>query len=1146
MPGNSFFGFPLRSISGRLLFLRVVIPALILIAPALYFLNSTTPASAGSCAEDPSNLLQNGTMAGGPANQYGVVAAHWSAYVLSSNVPHFENALNEGYDPNGSQYIWSDNGPFDAGILQTVNNLKAGQTYHFWIVWGQALQDIGGVNQRTKYIDRQIGVDLTGGTNPRASTVQWTVPYLGGSGFNRIEWNLYFKANGTTATFFLRSINYLKTGRDKVFFDTACLYTASGSPTTTPWTTAIANNTPTPTAQATPTRTPTPTPSMTATLPTATTSAAGSVAPTPSDPSVIWDARLPALQVSLEPANVAPGTLYWKLIRADFNDAYQHCGDFSADHDMFYVVTDEGGGRVVNQHVWQGWPDGTTDAYSDTRGIGDIAMWSNYDPSYGPGPYFGWVDGLPSDVVTGMGLPLKQHVSFILYFQKTVAAAYPTRTPTPSGSWASPTPTQTPIPACTVSATVTPTRVGGSTATPTRTSQATATPTSTPVNTPAPTATVPAACAIKSVATIFVGAHPKGVAVDPGTNRVFVGLADSSSVAVVDATSRKVIATWATDGAGNTNGLAFAQNKLFITKRSNAKVSVLDAATGSFIKNISVGNAPYGIAAGANRLWVANFSSGTFSLLDANANTLLKSVTVGAFPSLVAAFSDRAYITTYGAGLSDVDSSGAVLHKFALGTGTFGVAADPLTNRVYTSNRNTNALSVIDANSDTVSATMTESAVPYALAVNPDTGHLFIVLANSNVVRARDTGTGKKVADLAVGAQGSNGGDSIAVMNDYVYVANNSAGTLSIISDCAAGSPPPTATPTKTSTSVPAVTPTPTRTPTLTPVILPSATSTPAATLSRTATPAPTNTPTATATAPAACTIGSVATISVGTHPKGVAVDPGTNRVFVGLADSSSVAVIDGSTNKLVATWATDGQGNSNGLAFTQSEVFVSKRNNASVSVINATTGQFVKNITVGNAPYGVGASGTKVWVANFSDNTVSLIDATTNTRIQTASVGGYPSLIAPFGSRAYVTSYGSGVSDIDSSDIVLHAIATGGGTFGVATNSLTNRVYTSNRDTNAMSMIDAGSDTISTTMTESATPYALALNPNTNHLFIVLADSNLLRVRDAGTWAKVADVAVGVQGSNGGDSIGVLNDYIYVANNSAGTVSVIGDCTGP
>ncbi len=441
-------------------------------------LRAPTPVAAASCAEDANNLLKNGTMLGAAPNSYGVVAKKWKAFVVGATQPNFENALNEGYDPNGSQYIWRDFDAWDAGIYQKVTALTPGETYHFWMVWGQSRHDIAGDNAPSTLINRQIGIDVTGGTDPTSPNVQWTIPYYGGGGFNRPEWHLTFTAPDATVTFFLRAQNGHLDGRNKVFFDTACLYPASGTPTSTPWT---PTNTPTPTLtpteipnriedtdaailysggwttandanatdgtfhyargkkgaavtykynftgtqitvwyigdtnfgkakvlidgvkvgvldQYTPTLTyhlkrtfdnlapgahtlkvrnagakninatdsfigldalqiadetvhlshqknitqrvtATPQPNKKRRAPTATPvlpppqpyDIAKPLAPTPDDPSVIWDARLPELNVSLEPANVSAGTLYWKLIRADFEDGTQSGGN----HNMY-------------------------------------------------------------------------------------------------------------------------------------------------------------------------------------------------------------------------------------------------------------------------------------------------------------------------------------------------------------------------------------------------------------------------------------------------------------------------------------------------------------------------------------------------------------------------------------------------------------------------------------------------------------------------------------------------------------------------------------------------------------------------------------------------------------------------------------------
>jgi LysM repeat protein len=131
-----------------------------------------------------------------------------------------------------------------------------------------------------------------------------------------------------------------------------------------------------------------------------------------------WDWRLDALGIAIEPASVAPGQEYWKLVRA----MYQAPDEAGGNHHIYYAVLDENNQPVANQTVWQGWPDDKTDAATNERGESNIPLWASYAPDRDEsGPYYAWVDGLPSDRVIGMGLPLKRHVNFFLTWQRTVA-----------------------------------------------------------------------------------------------------------------------------------------------------------------------------------------------------------------------------------------------------------------------------------------------------------------------------------------------------------------------------------------------------------------------------------------------------------------------------------------------------------------------------------------------------------------------------------------------------------------------------------------------------------------------------------------------------------------------------------------------------
>ncbi len=130
-----------------------------------------------------------------------------------------------------------------------------------------------------------------------------------------------------------------------------------------------------------------------------------------------FDPRLAALNVRVLNAMVLPGFAYWRLVRAEYQDPTQS----GSNHHVYYAVLDETGSPVAGQRVFQGWPDDQAETNTDSAGNANIAMWASYSPDQGEsGPYSAWVDGLPSDRVTGLGLPLNRHVNFRLTWQKTV------------------------------------------------------------------------------------------------------------------------------------------------------------------------------------------------------------------------------------------------------------------------------------------------------------------------------------------------------------------------------------------------------------------------------------------------------------------------------------------------------------------------------------------------------------------------------------------------------------------------------------------------------------------------------------------------------------------------------------------------------
>ncbi|GAB4562132.1 MAG: hypothetical protein Kow0047_10000 [Anaerolineae bacterium] len=202
---------------------------------------------------------------------------------------------------------------------------------------------------------------------------------------------------------------------------------AESTPTPTytplPTDTPIPTDTPTPTP--TPTDTPTPTPTLTPTnTPTPRPTPRPQPTPTPEPRAVAaaiaWDGRLDALGVGLRPANVAPGQPYYRLVEARWADEKESEGR----HHIYVNVLDEAGNRLVGVPIKVAWRDGSVTGATENKPLTEYSY--NFQMYAAGNSYDVSVEGLPSDVVTGMGLgdlerrDWKIHVSYFLTFQRTV------------------------------------------------------------------------------------------------------------------------------------------------------------------------------------------------------------------------------------------------------------------------------------------------------------------------------------------------------------------------------------------------------------------------------------------------------------------------------------------------------------------------------------------------------------------------------------------------------------------------------------------------------------------------------------------------------------------------------------------------------
>ncbi|MBI3959416.1 MAG: cyclic nucleotide-binding domain-containing protein [Chloroflexi bacterium] len=203
---------------------------------------------------------------------------------------------------------------------------------------------------------------------------------------------------------------------------------AQPTPTYTPFPT----NTPIPTATPTITPTATPLPTATPVPPTPVPVFAqrqaqpeaepvAQAASAPALPPRAWDGRLSQLGVNVADASVVSGQPYWRLIEAKWESEEEAGGK----HHIYIEVVDEGGNRVVGAPLTIFWSGGSESGQTEDKNPPDYAY--NYPMYMAGNSYNAKVEGLPSDVMQGMGLGTPElpfhtiHTNVKLIFQRTVA-----------------------------------------------------------------------------------------------------------------------------------------------------------------------------------------------------------------------------------------------------------------------------------------------------------------------------------------------------------------------------------------------------------------------------------------------------------------------------------------------------------------------------------------------------------------------------------------------------------------------------------------------------------------------------------------------------------------------------------------------------
>jgi YVTN family beta-propeller protein len=527
------------------------------------------------------------------------------------------------------------------------------------------------------------------------------------------------------------------------------------------------------------------------------------------------------------------------------------------------------------------------------------------------------------------------------------------------------------------------------------------------------------------VATIPVGNNPIYPPVTVGT-KVYVWNEDDYSFSVIDSLTNTVTATTivGTPLLDNDNFYfsSVLGNKIYTVSQTYDQVSVIDTDTDTVLENIAVGQAPIQPTISGTKIYVNNGVDNTLSVFDTttiptqlpNLTSFSTSATSGSYDT-----GDVLTITAnFGPALQAgstmtvlLNSGSSVVLDQISGTtisGTYTVqgsdmspdlAVESITNTNISDGTNTRTSytlpssqgslvaensfitrSLGDTKNITINVNPIEVAVgdaPYQISANIN-GYLYVANQSAGTVSVVRISDNTSVATITVGSEPY----GLATVGTQLYIANTGSNTVSVID-----------TTTNMVTDTVAVGVKPYYVAVVgTDVYVTNGSSNTVSVIDST-----TNTVTD--------------TVAVGSYPRGIRAY-GTDLYVANYGNENYsggnyISVIDSTSNTVSDTIILPaGSGGPRGVTSLGTKVYVTNFRSNNVSVINTATNTITATIAVGTGPRGIVGLGTNIYVENFDDGTISIIDTNTNTVTDTIDVGHSPSGMSIVGTDIYVSAF--------------------------------------------------------------------------------------------------------------------------------------------
>lgn len=184
-----------------------------------------------------------------------------------------------------------------------------------------------------------------------------------------------------------------------------------------------------------------------------------------------------------------------------------------------------------------------------------------------------------------------------------------------------------------------------------------------------------------------------------------------------------------------------SQNRLYVLTRDPDELLLVEPRTTQVLTRVATAAQPWGIAVDAvnNRVYVSGYAGGDVRIYDGTTLALLKTLVVGTNPSLIEFLPDAeaAFVLVRGGSRVVIIEGLEIAANLATGgSGPFGIAADPVKERIFISHRDSHSMSLVHRDNGVWQVVQgpqfEDERQLFELAYDPGTNRLYVVFADVN------------------------------------------------------------------------------------------------------------------------------------------------------------------------------------------------------------------------------------------------------------------------------------------------------------------------------------------------------------------------------------------------------------------------------